>query len=278
MRLLGKISDFAATLRAHRSMPLRLEFVLTDACNLNCKGCTHYSPLAPREFEPLERLRASMKHLGKVCGSEIKRAYLIGGEPLLYPGIDQAIRALRHSFAHSELLLFTNGIALPQMPEAFWQAAHDADMVIAITRYPIRFDYDAAIALCRERGVRTEVFADRGVEGSFLKFPLDPQKRCNPRVAHFKCFNRGCVSVVGDYVYPCSVSGCVEHLNRSCGTTFRHEKGDRIRVADVRSAADIRRLRDRPVPFCGYCAAPVASPYAPSRRSADEWVLGADSL
>ena len=55
-----------------KRMPMRLEFVVTDYCNLNCRGCTHYSPLAPREFEQLERLSLSMKQLAGICGSKVK--------------------------------------------------------------------------------------------------------------------------------------------------------------------------------------------------------------
>lgn len=253
-------------------MPLRLEFVLSDCCNLNCRGCTHYSPLAPREFEPLDVLERNMAHLAAACGSDVKKAYLIGGEPLLYPDIHKAMRMLRKYFPTQELYLFTNGIALPKMDDGFWTAASESGTIIAVTRYPIRFEYDAVMKICQSRKVRTKVFGDRSQPDSFFKFGLDPEKRQNPHISHYKCYNRGCVSVIGERVYPCSISACVGHLNRAFGTRFTHEKGDWTDVSEVRSAKDIFRLRDKPVPFCGYCARPEPVSYGPSQRQADEWI------
>lgn len=267
-----RIIGVVRTWKNQRSMPLRLEFVLSDCCNLNCRGCTHYSPIAPREFEPLDVLERNMSHLARACGATVKKAYLIGGEPLLYPDIHKAMRMLRKYFPTQELYLFTNGIALPKMDDDFWTAASETDTIIAVTRYPIRFDYDAVLDLCMAKGVRTEVFGDRSQDGSFFKFGLDPDKRQNGRIAHFKCFNRGCISVVGDRVYPCSISACVSHLNKAFGTQFVHEQGDWIDVTAVKSAKDILRLRDKPVPFCRYCAKPVEVKYGPSRRDKNEWM------
>lgn len=213
-----------------------------------------------------------MAHLGRVCGTDVKSVYLIGGETLLYPDIIAAMEALRESFATQKLYIFTNGLMIPRLDDAFWATAARLDIILAITRYPIRFDYDAAIALCASKGVRTEVFGDRSMKDSFYRFALDPAKKQNKRIAHFKCFNRGCVSILGERLYPCSISACVGHLNKACGTDFRHTEGDSLKVDEIKSAAEIRRLRDNPVPFCGYCRAPQTVPYAPSKRQVSEWV------
>lgn len=260
-------------LRAMAQMPLRLEFVLTDTCNLNCRGCTHYSPLAPKEYEPLEQVERNMAHLAKVCGSKVKQLYLIGGETLLYPQLTEAMQLLRRYFPAQKLYIFTNGIALPRMSDEFWQEAKRLDFILAITRYPIKFDYDAVIQLCEDKGVACEVFGDRSMADSFFRFALDPHKGQNARLSHFKCYNRGCLSIIGDRLYPCSISGCVSHLNAAKGTDFRHEKGDFLRIPEITSVKQILRLRDKPVPFCGYCILPPSSvKYGPSKRDASEWV------
>lgn len=254
-------------------MPLRLEFVVTDWCNLNCKGCTHYSPLAPKEFEEKDRLLHAISELGRKCGKGVESAYLIGGETLLYPDIKDAMRALRAAFPSQNLYIFTNGLPLPKMDSEFWELAGDLKFIIALTLYPIKFDYDAVIDLCKEKGVAVEVFGDRSLKESFFRFALDPKKKQNGRLSHFKCYNRGCVSVIGNRIYPCSISGCVYHLNKSHGTDFRHEKGDWLEIDEVRNEKDIRRLRDKPVPFCSYCILPPSEvTYGPSKRDVSEWV------
>ena len=268
-----KISNFVSTVRAHRAEPLRLEFILSDYCNLNCKGCTHYSPLAPRVFEPIEQLERTAAHLGAAVGKGLGSVYLIGGETLLYPHLPEAMDILRKHFPDTRILLFTNGILLPKMAPEFWESARRNKVVMAVTRYPVAFDYDAAEALCRSEGVNCEIFGDRGDDGAFFRFSLDPQQRQNGRLSHFKCFNRGCISVVGDKVYPCSISACVGHLNGACGTKFEHDPGDWLDVADISDIRQIKQLRDKSVPFCGYCRPnPTVTDYGPSRRDKSEWV------
>lgn len=257
----------------HRKSPLRVEFVVTDHCNLNCKGCTHYSPLAPDEMEDFAILERNIMHIGKTCGADIAAAYLIGGETLLYPRLCEAMRALRRGFPQSRLYVFTNGIALPRMSDEFWDTCRSEGIVLAVTRYPIKIDYDRIIELCHEKGVETEVFGDRSMADSFFRFALDPTKSQNRRMSHFKCYNRGCISVIGDRIYPCSISACVGHLNKACGTKFEHTRGDYLTVTDVTCADRLKRLRDRPVPFCGYCINPPSTvTYGPSRRAKEEWV------
>lgn len=272
MGIFRKIKNAWLTYRQHCKEPVRLEFVLTDHCNLNCKGCTHYSPLVPAEYEPLDALEADVAHLSRVA-PDIEVVYLIGGETLLYPQLVEAMRVLREGWPDASVKLFTNGLLLPRMSDEFWEAAARYNVVIAITRYPVKFDYDAAEKLCADRGGECEVFGDRSQPSTFFRYALDPEGRQNSRLNHFRCYNRGCISVVGGNVYPCSISACVGHLNRACGTAFTHRPGDFIPVSSVRSSADIRRLRDKPVPFCRYCKShPRAVVYGPSRRDVAEWV------
>ena len=270
--MLNKIKKFLTLIRQQRSYELRLEFVVTDYCNLNCKGCTHYSPVAPRQFEALDLLRQEMEHLGRTCGKQVAKAYLIGGETLLYPHLTQAMRSLRENFPTQRLYIFTNGLLLGRMSDEFWSLARELDFIIAITIYPVKVDYDRIIALCHEKGVRTEIYGDRGCSGSFFRFPLSPDKEKNNFKKHMTCFNRGCISVIGGWIYPCSISGCVSHLNKAFGTDFRHEEGDRLKVSEVKSAKEILRLYRRAVPFCGYCRKPSPEPYGLSRRAPSEWI------
>lgn len=272
--LLHKISNAIKTARLNKAMPLRLEFVVTDYCNLNCRGCTHYSPLAAKEFEPLDRLERNVARLGRISdgGSKLGSVYLIGGETLLYPHIVEAMAVMRRHFPHTAIFIFTNGLSLPRMSDEFWDAARLYDIEIAITRYPIKFDYDEVERLCAGKGVKYRVFGDRGNKGEFFRFGLDPHKQQNKYISHFKCYNRGCVSIVGDRIYPCSISACIGHLNKVAGNTFSHVEGDSLDIDKVNDIKQIRRLRDKPVPFCGYCKQPTVVDYAPSQRDPSEWI------
>lgn len=271
--MLAQLRRSIKTLRKKRGAPLHVEFNLTDFCNLNCKGCSHYSPLAPAQFEPMARLGKTMKTVSSVKNAEkIEGIYLIGGETLLYPGISEAIRMGRRYFPWAVISVFTNGLLLPKMKEDFWEACRETGSIVAITRYPVKFDYDKVEALCLEKGVRVEIFGDRSQNNSFFKLPLDPEKKQNGFISHFRCFSFGCITIDGDKVFPCSQAACVGHLNRRFGTEFKWEKGDYIPVEELRDVRQLFRLRNRPVPFCRYCRPVEATIYGPSRRAAEEWL------
>lgn len=275
MSIARKIRNFVETIKRHRTLPLRLEFVVTDYCNLNCRGCTHYSPLAAKEFEPFATLERNAAHLGRVSegGEGLDAVYLIGGETLLYPRIDEAMALMRRHFPKARIYVFTNGLPLPRMSDEFWTTALDNKIEIAITRYPIKFDYDAVEQLCRAKGVTYSLFGDRGKKGEFFRFGLDPEKEQNKYISHFKCYNRGCISILENRIYPCSISACIGHLNKASGNLFEHVDGDYIEVSQVSDIRQIRQLRDNPVPFCSYCKLPpTIADYAPSKRDTSEWI------
>lgn len=271
--MIKKIRRAISTVRDKSSKPLHIEFNLTDHCNLNCKGCSHYSPLAPAEYVPLDELEASMRHLSEIKNIElIKEVYLIGGETLLYPDLKKAMKMARKYFPHTRISIFTNGLLIHKLDGEFWEICKEEQCVIAITRYPVKFDYEKAEAVCRSRGVEVEVFGDRSMENSFFKLPLDPEKKQNGRISHFRCISFGCITIDGGRIFPCPQSACVGHLNRKFQTSFKWEKGDFIEVKDIRDAKELLKLRNRPVPFCGYCRQVESVKYETSGRRPEEWI------
>ena len=250
-----------------------MEFVLTDYCNLNCKGCSHFAPLAEKDFADVDRLNRVFERVGRVCGRTVKSVYLMGGEPLLHPHVAEIAENMRKAFPTQKLMLFTNGILLPKMSQEFWDTMRKINAVIAVTRYPVAFDYDSLDGLCRSHGVVCEEVFDRGRQGQFFKFALDPKRGQQKTISHFKCYNRGCVTITGDRIYPCAISACVTHLNKACGTEFAHSAKDYIEVDRLHDVKQILALRDRPVPFCSYCVQPPQPiKYASSERKAEEWI------
>lgn len=271
--MIKKMFRAVETIMERKKKPLHVEFNLTDYCNLNCKGCSHYSPVAEREFQSLEQLESSMMSLSGIKNVDlIESVYLIGGETLLYPELPRAIRMAKKYFPKSRLSIYTNGLLVPKMNEEFWHACRETDAEIQLTRYPVKIDYDKIEEFCREKGVKVAVFGDRGEDGSFFKFPLDPEKRQNGRLAHFRCGSFGCVTIDHGRIFPCSQSACINNLNRRFGTDFTWEKGDYLEVDEVRDAREILRLRNHPVPFCKYCKRWETTHYGPSKRSVSEWI------
>ncbi|GGF47312.1 hypothetical protein GCM10011611_62190 [Aliidongia dinghuensis] len=102
---LGSGLRFLAKAMGTRYTPLLAQVVVTRRCNLACGYCNEYDDHSPPV--PLKDLIARVDHLAKLKTASIT---FTGGEPLLHPELDQAVRAAR---AHGMIVtMITNGFRL----------------------------------------------------------------------------------------------------------------------------------------------------------------------
>jgi uncharacterized radical SAM superfamily Fe-S cluster-containing enzyme len=112
-----------------------LEMHLTDHCNLGCKGCSHFSPIAEVWFANLSEHKRDMRQL-RTLFSNIEIIRLVGGEPLLHPEIEEFLYVTREYFGKVSIRIATNGLLLPFMTERFWEACKVNRIEINCTVYP----------------------------------------------------------------------------------------------------------------------------------------------
>ena len=55
-----------------------LEICINDFCNMNCKGCSHFANLAPKEFEDFEQVKSDIIRLRQIF-SHIDKIRIMGG-------------------------------------------------------------------------------------------------------------------------------------------------------------------------------------------------------
>lgn len=104
---LGSGMRFLARAFGSRYNPLLAQVVVTRRCNLACGYCNEYDDFSPPV--PLKDLLARIDHLAALNTASIT---FTGGEPLLHPELDQAIRAAR---GHGMIVtMITNGFRLSQ--------------------------------------------------------------------------------------------------------------------------------------------------------------------
>jgi MoaA/NifB/PqqE/SkfB family radical SAM enzyme len=88
-----------------RYNPLLAQVVVTRRCNLACGYCNEYDDFAPPV--PLDLLLARVDHLAALKTASLT---FTGGEPLLHPDLDKAVRAARN---HGMIVtMITNGFRL----------------------------------------------------------------------------------------------------------------------------------------------------------------------
>jgi sulfatase maturation enzyme AslB (radical SAM superfamily) len=108
-----------------------LETMITQVCNLSCKGCTNYSDQKHSGYVTWAQGRAQIESwLDRI---DIPDFGIIGGEPLINPELDQWILGLRDLMPESQLRLTTNGLLLHKWPQLMDLINHVGNCVFKVT-------------------------------------------------------------------------------------------------------------------------------------------------
>lgn len=255
---------------------LSFEVPLADHCNLNCVGCSHFSPLSPPNFMDLDTFTCDFKRMSELLEAHTHQIRLMGGEPLLNHDINKYLVVARQYFPHADILVVTNGLLLPKMEEPFWETCRENQIVIAPTKYPVNFDYDAAEKLVEAHGVKYRYFSDRDAVGVFEKYALDPQGLQDYEQNYRMCsIPNPCPHLRNGRLYLCPIPPTVRYLNESFGTHFEESPQDFIDIHQAKSAEEILEFLAKPIPFCRYCRKDVTEevPWRQSQHELSEWTL-----
>jgi glycosyltransferase involved in cell wall biosynthesis len=111
------------------------EYHISEHCNLNCKGCTHFCNIVEEpHFADYEQYCRDLKAL-KGLYKNISRIRLMGGEPLLNPKLPEFIKVTRETFPESKLVVVTNGLLLPKAEEHLFKIMRDCECILNISVY-----------------------------------------------------------------------------------------------------------------------------------------------
>lgn len=234
---------------------LRFEIDLAGHCNLSCAGCAHFSPLCQEEFADFSETERDFTRLSQLFGGEVEYIHLLGGEPLLHPQISEFIALARRCFPKGRIEIVTNGILLSQQDKQFWQACHDCDITLSVTRYPISFDYDELSVLAASHGVTFQYYNNSGTETvTFNKLKLDLLGGYDSERNFLNCYLANeCIFLNRGRLYPCSVISHVRYFNEFFQRNLPVTHQDSIDIYAVQNGREILEFLAQPVPFCAYC-------------------------
>lgn len=233
---------------------LQLETHLVEHCDLNCQMCTHFSPLARPKFTELESFSSDMQRLQELFCNAVSYIMLLGGEPLLHPRVSDFLEIARKHFPYAEIILYTNGLKIPQMKVNFWESCKKNNITIVLTRYPIPADYDRADELMRKHEITYQYCNTPGRPKKSSHYPLDLRGMKDPRQSFLTCdmANR-CIFLRDGRLYTCVVIPNIRHFNEYFHQNLEVSPLDSIDIYQARSGAEIMRFLASPPPFCRYC-------------------------
>ncbi|MDD1776164.1 MAG: 4Fe-4S cluster-binding domain-containing protein [Candidatus Methanomethylicus sp.] len=193
-----------------------LEVHVADHCNLNCKGCGHFSPIADVSFADLLSYQHDLKQLQSFF-STIGKVRLMGGEPLLHPEIESFVSATRATFPRTDIRICTNGILLPLMQEKFWITCKACSVGIDITVYPpLKKEKHSLVQLVKNKGLRVN---PRTME-SFHAF-YNSKGDTDMADAFKKCRKREYMPMLREgKIYVCPKSAMIFYFNSKFGLSI----------------------------------------------------------
>ena len=269
-----------AIIRVKFNLPLKktrskinFEFHLAEHCNLNCASCDNFSPLAEPEYIDIEVFKRDLARMAEIFNhDECERIGFIGGEPLLYPDIENIFTTARKIFPSCPLYIITNGLLLTQMKDSFWKSCRDNRIMIKITHYPVKIDLPKIRGLAEKFGVELDV-NDEPIS-MFRNEPVDLKGSGDYKINFAQCFRgNGCIILREGHLFTCTFAANIHHFNKRFGVNIPITEEDYVDIYDEKiTAGEILRRLASPIPMCRFCNMRFKRiDWHQSERKIEEW-------
>ena len=260
------------TFTMKRPALFHLDVHVTDHCNLNCKGCEHYSSISDPVFAELPQTVRELERLAELFDN-IEQIYVLGGEPLLHPRVAAFVHETRRIFPRTRLYVMTNGVLVTRMPDSFWRTMHAENATLLCDSYPINIDHKKIDALGHRHGVNIEWMKPAE---QFFKIPLDVSASCDPAKSFDRCRGLSNCAIVRDgRLYPCAHAAYAHIPAKKFGLeNIEPGEDDSIDIFGDVTGDQVIDFLTTPVPWCAHCDFDSFERYEWSRGQgeADEWL------
>jgi organic radical activating enzyme len=117
------------------------DVLVTEKCSLNCSHCNMFMP--HYEFpihRELDTIISDIDSYFKIV-DYVSVFHLVGGEPFLYPNIENVIKHLLENYITKidKLIITTNGTILPK--DSIIQLLKDNDVILSVSDYSDKLDH-----------------------------------------------------------------------------------------------------------------------------------------
>jgi hypothetical protein len=274
------VGEELAKEQKQRLVPLdsiHVEVNINKDCNLNCKGCDHFAPVAEADTLELDVFERDMKRLSEVMTGHIHRIILLGGEPLLNEQLLDYVRIARRCMSETEVFIATNGTLLGRMKDEFWTVLKENRTGLMVTKYPVSLDYEALRKKAVEKGVVWEYIGSSESGRTLWHFPLDLSGRQDAMESFVHCANaNSCHTLERGRLYTCSIAPNVGAFNQYFGQNIPLTDRDGIDIHMAKNAEEILKFLASPIDFCRYCNVKGRTydhPWEVSRKKLEEWTI-----
>ena len=235
---------------------MTFEVCITEHCNLNCVGCSHFAPLADPYFMDVKVFRKDMACLSSLLDDRVEWIHIMGGEPLLHPKCTEFLAVTREYFPSTRIDLITNALLLPYQSDEFWKTCRDQRISLKPTRYPVTVDLRKVRETAESWGVMFRIFnhEDDGGEKKMIKYVLDPDGQQTPSVSFDRCDqgNR-CMTLKEGKMYTCPTIPFSAHFSKYFGIELPVCERDYADIYKLNSAEQLFEAMAKAPDFCRFC-------------------------
>ena len=253
-----------------------IEFHIVEHCNLNCKGCIHFSPLADKICASVKEFKNDVKRIAELSGNTIKIVHILGGEPLLHPQLNKILKITRFYFKNAEIKLISNGLLVTSQKESFWQIMKNNNIHLSVTQYPINVNYQQISHLTKKYGIKYSFYAPNK-ENSQWHFPIDITGNQNEQYSYDNCRKgNNCtnINIVNGKLYMCPICSNIKYFNKHFNKNCVVEKSDYLKINEIKDWKEVLDFVSKPSPFCKYCninARTFNNKWDISEKKIEEW-------
>ncbi len=248
----------------------KLETNVVDFCNLNCKGCSHFSNLFPTGaaigYESFEK---DIMHLSKEIF--IEHFDLLGGEAFLSERLADYIGCLRKYMPKTTITVVSNGTLIPRQSPELLSYIRQKQVLVSITEYPPTSKLrNEIIGTFEKHGILYEF---RKVAETFGK-NIDLTGKNDPYKAQTECRESRCHFLRNGKIYKCPFSALGGHFFEQYGIPLHFEEGVDIYDDSIDLAQALKCLDAEPIELCKYCGKEERFAWAVSNRpECSEWIV-----
>lgn len=248
---------------------MQLEFHLADHCNLNCKGCSHFSNLVTKPcFANMNQFEKDLEQLSTFF-SQIHTFFLLGGEPLLNPELGEYIKIYRKFFPYSQLVIVTNGLLLLTLKQELLSIIKENHVHISISEYAC-LDHEKITSFVNKHGLSAEL---RIGKNNFSKY-LNTKGDSNPNEIFYQCIRHNCTFLGQGKIAACCQPLLIHYFNKYFDEHLSADSFINLYEENLDGWELLKRLIT-PMACCQYCTYDEAFDWALSRPpfSKDDWCV-----
>ncbi|GHU43511.1 hypothetical protein FACS1894190_14100 [Spirochaetia bacterium] len=257
-----------------RRTQLRFDIHVSEHCNLNCKGCLHFSTLAEKKFYDIAIFERDCQRISELTNGVLCDLNLLGGEPLLNPNLCDFFPIAKKYFPKTQVVVVTNGILLTKQPDLFWEKCKQYNIEIALSVYPVKIDFLAIKNICNENQIKLSLRGHAIGKKNWNKQPLDLKGEQEIEKTYQICeLANGCIQLVNGKLYQCEISAYIKDFNKFFNQNLEIKEKDYIDIYKVTSLDEILDFLCKPIPFCRYCKTNKVeiTDWARTKREINEW-------